>query len=52
MHTIRTYGTYDLTSLDDLARELQDEERERTYRDLAQHDTYTIYEEDENDENR
>lgn len=52
MYNIRIYGTYDSTSLDDLARELQDEERERIYHDLAQHDTYTIYEEDENDENR
>lgn len=52
MYKIHTYGTYDSTSLDDLARELQDEERERVYGDLAQHDIYTICTEDENDENR
>lgn len=52
MYNIHTYGTYDSISLDDLTRELQDEERERTHHDLAQHDAYTVYEEDENDENR
>lgn len=52
MYKIHTYGTYDSKSLDDLTRELQDEERERTYHNLAQHDTYTIYEEDEDDARR